>query len=246
MPEIILEPGESEKIVSQPERAEEYNLDVSGADVYLSHNPQGTMREGKHLLAGDRATLKNLSGSSIYAKNPPENTENVSIDISRASFNLIFNPRDSQRDITSNSAESLDYDSITMNTDVAAGDDQSEVLRPPPGQVWEVHTASITMPRPPSSTTGYHTVTVKPENAAVKVLAGTANYDSFIGYQYGRWDPAMKTIEPSDPTAAMLILKGFRIDNSNGLEFAYHNGTDVTQTDPGTYNIYTRRIEVDE
>jgi len=93
MPEIILKPGESEKIVSQPARGEAYNVRVSGTDVFLSHNSKAIIREGKHVVADDRVKLDNLGGKSIYAKNPNENTGDAAIDISRAAFNIVFNPR---------------------------------------------------------------------------------------------------------------------------------------------------------
>jgi len=93
MGEITIEPGDTQKIVSQPGTDEAYNIDVSNADVFMSHNKSRTQGEGKRVRPGDRVTLDNLRGKSVYAKNPSENTENASLNVNRAGFNLTFEPR---------------------------------------------------------------------------------------------------------------------------------------------------------
>jgi len=97
MPEIILKPGDSEKIISQPASGEKYNLKVSNVNVYVSHNANAIVNQGTEVEPSDRFDLKNLRGKSIYAKNPPSNTETATLDISEASFDIEFFPR---RDVT--------------------------------------------------------------------------------------------------------------------------------------------------
>jgi len=138
MPELSLAPGESRKIVSQPTRGEEYNLDVSGEDIYLSHNSSAIVNQGKQVRPGDRVTLENLEGKSIYAKNPTDNTNTATLDVSRASFNLIFRPRaviggvDTGRNDEDAPAASDDWDELTASgVDIGSGGSITEILTPP-------------------------------------------------------------------------------------------------------------------
>jgi len=107
MGEITIPPGETEQIVSQPEPNDEYNAGVTGSDVYLSHRPSGIRREGKRVRPGDRVTLRNLRGKPIYAKNPPSAGQAATVEINRAAFALIFQPRAVQASVqTGDSSES--------------------------------------------------------------------------------------------------------------------------------------------
>jgi len=93
MGEIQITPGETNKLVSQPGPNREFNATITGAPVFLSHNATGTIREGKRVRPGDRVTLRNLRGQSLYAKAPATNTDPATVEIDRAGFSLIFQPR---------------------------------------------------------------------------------------------------------------------------------------------------------
>jgi len=142
MPEISLAPGESKKIVSQPARDSEYNIDVSNADVYLSHNSRAVKREGKRARPGDRVTLTNLRGKSVYAKNPNENTADVTLDVAKAGFAISFGPRavvgavDTGRDDDDAPAASDDYSNFKDSADLANGNITASLT--PPGRSEQV------------------------------------------------------------------------------------------------------------
>lgn len=93
MGEIVIEPGDTKKIVSQPGTDEAYNIGVTNEEVYLSHSSSRTKSEGKLVRPGDRVTIDNLRGKSIYAKNPSDNTETASLNINLAAFNLSWGNR---------------------------------------------------------------------------------------------------------------------------------------------------------
>jgi len=93
MGEVVLAPGESEKIVSQPGRDEAYNINVDGAEVYLNHSSNGIVREGKRVQPGDRTTAHNLRGKSLYAKNPAQNDRDATVQVDMAGFALDFMTR---------------------------------------------------------------------------------------------------------------------------------------------------------
>lgn len=93
MGEIVLEPGDSKKIVSQPGREEAYNINVEGAEVYLSHRSNGIVREGKLLQPGDRTQATNLRGKPLHAKNPGSNSSDATIQVDQAGFALNFMTR---------------------------------------------------------------------------------------------------------------------------------------------------------
>lgn len=93
MGEIALEPGETEKVVSQPGADDAYNIGVSGADVWLSHNESRARQDGQRVRPGDRVTVDNLRGKPLYVKNPPENSDDATVSVNPAGFNLIFQPR---------------------------------------------------------------------------------------------------------------------------------------------------------
>jgi hypothetical protein len=93
MGEIVLSPGDKQKVVSQPGRGEAYNINVENADVYLNHSPNGIVREGKLVNAGDRAQANNLQGGSLWAKNPSSNDKDARINVDKAGFALNFMTR---------------------------------------------------------------------------------------------------------------------------------------------------------
>jgi len=269
MGEIIIEPGDTQKIVSQPGPSKAYNLSVTGADVFLSHNSSRTVAEGDPVRLGDRVKLRNLNGQSVYAKNPPENTTNAVLTLSEAGFDVLYQVRESladvvdaggerappatsdptnpdPRNITTKSSESLDYNVKQPSGNIAAGDSEEIVIRPPEGEVWEIHTATVNVPDVGGASTDFHSVEIQPENASMNLLNGGAKYDTYITYQYGRWNTNMTTRFPSDSAAALQVLQGMRIDHSNGIEFTYYNNTDGTQTSNRQYRIYSRKIDVAE
>jgi len=93
MGEIVIAPGETKKIVSQPGSGEEYNITVDGADVWMAHDKSRARSSGKRVRPGDRVTMNNLRGKSVYAKNPGDNDKNATLEVNQAGFNLIFQPR---------------------------------------------------------------------------------------------------------------------------------------------------------
>jgi len=93
MGEITIEPGDTKKIVSQPGTDEEYNITVENADVYMAHDKSRAVSSGKRVRPGDRVTVSNLRGRSLYAKNPPGNDENARLEVNEAGFALFFQPR---------------------------------------------------------------------------------------------------------------------------------------------------------
>jgi len=93
MPEITLEPGDVQKIVSQPDTGEAFNINVDGAKVYLSHRANGIVREGKAVKKGDRTVASNLRGKPLYAKNPSTNDNRATLEVDRAGFALSFQSR---------------------------------------------------------------------------------------------------------------------------------------------------------
>lgn len=136
MGEIQISPGETQKLVSQPGPNREFNATITGAPVFLSHNATGTIREGKRVRPGDRVTLTNLRGQSLYAKAPATNTNPATVEIDRAGFSLIFQPRavqaSVQTDADSESAPRTDSfvarsdDGIDVSTSSTV-----ETLQPP-------------------------------------------------------------------------------------------------------------------
>lgn len=137
MGEITLSPGDSAKIISQPPRGNRYNIAVDGADVWLSHNSAGIKRSGKRVRPGDRVTLQNLEGTSVFAVNPPGNTTDATVYADEASFDLIFQPRAVQASVqTSSDSESApatdNFTNVTAaGVDIGSGGSSTEQLDPP-------------------------------------------------------------------------------------------------------------------
>jgi len=127
MPELTLSPGESRKIVSQPERGEEYNLHVTGTNVFISHNNRAIRQQGDEVVAGDRVTLDEFRGSSAYAKNPTTNTQDATLNISEASFSITYETRSILGAVRSAFGNKVlpatdDYSNITKTADLNNGD----------------------------------------------------------------------------------------------------------------------------
>jgi len=105
MGQIDLDPGARKKIISQPGADERYNLDVEGADVFLSHRKGLEKQEGKRVRPGDRVTVENLQGKPLYALNPRANSAPATLSINEAAFGLIFQPRAIQATVQSGPQE---------------------------------------------------------------------------------------------------------------------------------------------
>jgi len=137
MPDITLEPGESQKIVSQPPAGTKYDVAVSNTDVYLSHNSAAIINQGRKVKAGDRVALDDLRGTSVFAKNPSTNTDDVVLNVTEASFNISFQPRGLLPDVGDETAGSAPassdgYDDATGEAvDIGSGGSTTEVLTPP-------------------------------------------------------------------------------------------------------------------
>lgn len=137
MGDIVIEPGETKKLVSQPGPDAAYNITVENADVYMSHDKSRVLGSGKRVRPGDRVTVDNLRGKSLYAKNPPENDENAVLGVNQAGFNLIFQPRPvvgAVRTSAGNEASPAndeDAHEFSLGYDVAANGDAVATLEMP-------------------------------------------------------------------------------------------------------------------
>jgi len=137
MGQIDLDPGQRKKIISQPGADERYNLDVEGADVFLSHRKGLERQEGKRVRPGDRVTVENLQGKPLYALNPRANSAPATLSINEAAFGLIFQPRAIQATVQSGPQEEAtpatdDFTEATgSNVDISNGGSTTETLTPP-------------------------------------------------------------------------------------------------------------------
>lgn len=138
MATINLAPGEKQKIISQPNQGDAYNINVDGGEVFLSHRSNGIVREGKRVKKGDRTVASNLRGKPVYAKNPAGNSNNARLEVDRAGFALSFQARavvgavDTARTDTDAPAASDDWDEATGSAvDIGSGGSTTEVLTPP-------------------------------------------------------------------------------------------------------------------
>lgn len=102
MGEIEIDPGETQKLLSQPGMDEAYQLQVTGSDVFLSHRQSQVRQEGDRLRAGDRVRVTNLRGKPLYARNPPESSGTARVDLTTAGFALQFFPRAVQATVQTN------------------------------------------------------------------------------------------------------------------------------------------------
>jgi len=137
MGQLSLQPGERQKIISQPGPNERYNLDVEGADVFLSHRKGLEKQEGKRVRPGDRVAVENLQGKPLYALNPRANSTPATLSINEAAFGLIFQPRAIQATVQSGPQEEAtpatdDFTEATgSNVDISNGGSTTETLTPP-------------------------------------------------------------------------------------------------------------------
>jgi hypothetical protein len=137
MGQLSLQPGERQKIISQPGPNKEYNLDVEGADVFLSHRKGLEKQEGKRVRPGDRVEIENLQGKPVYALNPKGNTSEAVLSLNEAAFGLIFQPRAIQATIQSGPQDEAtpatdDFTEATGNSvDISNGGNVVESLTPP-------------------------------------------------------------------------------------------------------------------
>ena len=123
MGEIILSPGDKQKIVSQPGRDEAYNIIVRDADVYLNHRPNGIVREGKRVSANDRAQAHNLRGKSLYAKNPSRNDTDAVVEVDQAGFALNFMTRNVVERPADAASRNNQFDVVTQLQGTTSGMD---------------------------------------------------------------------------------------------------------------------------
>ena len=141
-------------------------------------------------------------------------------------------------------AETVEWIIADQSDTVPSGDGESVIIRAPAGYIYEVKLIYLAVPSPSGAGSGFHRFSVMSETADLYVLFGESDYATSLLYNYGYWIQANREQQPSDSVSQLLVIRDLRIDESNGLEIAYFNGTDVDQTYQRVVRLWCRKIKV--
>jgi len=96
MTTIELSSGDTDQIIPNDQANREYLMSVSGSSVLIGHSERYA-KDGTEIKAGDRVSLSNLQGDSLYAYAP---SGAATIEIDEASADVTYMPRSSTANVT--------------------------------------------------------------------------------------------------------------------------------------------------
>jgi len=132
---------------------------------------------------------------------------------------------------------SVVHKDLTQTGSVASGNNETVDVTAPDGRIWFLRTLKIFVPPDADATSGSHRVEVTVRPNFVQVLLGKSSYDNSINYSRAYWRSADLNSEPAGDVAPQQVVSDILIDDANGIQFLYHNGTDVAQENDREYYI---------
>lgn len=141
-------------------------------------------------------------------------------------------------------SESVEFVDASQTSNVNSGTDNLTTIRSSSGYLYDILGLLILVSAPYNGSSGTHSVTVKSETEHIKILEGKSAYDSNIYYRFGHWAEADSNQDPANEITQMEVIRGLRIDSSNGLKIRYSNDTDVTAGGTRKYTLWVRKIRV--
>jgi len=141
-------------------------------------------------------------------------------------------------------AEKTEWIDANSSTTVPSSSWEDVTIRAPAGHIYEITGIYLFCLSPSGATSGKHSFSVTLEAYGIPVLRGESSYNSKLEYAYGRWVSANEAAEPTSDIAQLMVLRGIRIDDTNGIKIRYMNYTNVNQTYTRQMRLYVRKIKV--
>jgi len=143
-------------------------------------------------------------------------------------------------------SESVRFIDATQTGTVSSGGSESVVVTAPPGTVLELLGLTVVVQLPSSATAGDHTVDILSDTKQIVVLLMRSDSTARIFYGTGFIQEANLISDPPTVRAQQEAIRGYRVDDTNGLEIVYSNQLDAAQSDDRQYKLWAREIQVAE
>lgn len=141
-------------------------------------------------------------------------------------------------------SESVEFIVADQDTNLAAGESETILVKPPHGYVYDLIAWRFSTNTPENSTEGTHEIELRSETATVRVMKGVSSHDNHLVYRNGGWS-FTSSESPSTEAATIQMLRGLRADANNGFSFVYRNDTDVEQTNGRSIRLWVRKLQVE-
>lgn len=198
------------------ERGEEVWVYADGSDATVNYERQGFSLSlfGKEIFEVTNEVDTNISGQ----------TSTLTADTARQSASGVT-------EVNADQTGPIDGAAMSNPTNP-----QSEVvtIQANPGELWRLRAVRIDIPVIDTTASFDHNVEIQTEVENVPFLDGTASADSTLIWEAGTW---VQGTGRGDPEGALL-------DDTNGIEVEYFNGSDMTQDDGRTYRFQFEQLAV--
>lgn len=132
----------------------------------------------------------------------------------------------------------------TQTGSVASGSWEAKGVVAPDGKIWFLRTIQILIPSDADATTGSHRVMLQVRPNMVTVLEGKSTYDADLVFSNGFWQNANTWNRPPDSATPQQCVSSVLIGSTDGIRFAYYNGTDVVQENDREYYLDALEVTV--
>lgn len=148
--------------------------------------------------------------------------------------------------VTVSGSESVVFLDASQGSTVSANQGENVVVRPQPGFVFELLSLRARIPAVSGTAGSNHFVELRSESQSISSFFARSGGDKVIFYDTSYIRSATIEAQPPSTTAQTLAVRGLRADPSNGYEFRYQNGTSQDQSSSRDYQLWVRRIRVED
>jgi hypothetical protein len=148
--------------------------------------------------------------------------------------------------VTVQGSEAVDFLEADQSTDVVDTGSDSSIIRAPANRIYELVALKIIIRDPGGTTDGFHRLRVQSESEGIELLRAESDGTTNIIYRSGGYQAANLVSQPTGAGNGSLVVRGARVDETNGLEILYDNRSGATQTRTRLIRVWVREIQVGE
>jgi len=146
--------------------------------------------------------------------------------------------------VTVSGSEAVDFVSVDSTPNLADGDEEVIVFRPPDGVIYEVMGLRFDALSPSGSDTGDHGFRLRFEGQDINILHIRASGNKRCQTLNGEAAFADVFALPPDPAAFQAQTHGMRLDSTGGLQLRYRNRSGAIQGNRREVRFAVRAITV--
>lgn len=212
-----------------------YNRALSDEEIKELYQGKPTLRVDRN---GNLSAILYARYGNLFKPVQMDSLQNLKINISGQDLSEILTG------IRTYQAESVEWIIASSTDTLPSNDYESVFITPPEGYIYELIGLNVWINNPPGATSGHHSFALTNYLSDVDCIYARSNYNTPLWFDANKWVYADDEQRPSDESAIVNAIRGWRADPDNGFEFFYINNTNVDQTNGRFYKVVVRKIKV--